>query len=152
MTSNTRPRAIVTGASFGIGYELAKCHAKHEFDLLVAADQPSIHHAAQDFQKLGAAVEVIEANLAMLEGVDTLYAATHGRSVEALLANAGHGLGHAFLDQEFDGLRHVIDTNITGTLYLIQNVGRDMRARDRGRILVAGGGAAGGTKWPRRRR
>jgi uncharacterized protein len=138
MTENTRPLAIVTGASSGIGYELAKCCAEHDFDLLVAADQPSIHHAAQDFQKLGAAVEVIEADLATLEGVDKLYAATHGRPVEALLANAGHGLGHAFLDQELDELRHVIDTNITGTLYLIQKVGRDMRARDRGRILITG--------------
>jgi short-subunit dehydrogenase len=58
--------------------------------------------------------------------------------VDALLANAGHGLGHAFLDQDFNEARHVIDTNITGTIHLIQKVGRDMRSRGKGRILITG--------------
>jgi short-subunit dehydrogenase len=138
MTSDTRPLAIVTGASAGIGYELAKCCAQQGFDLLVAADQSAVHDAAQDFRALGAAVEAIEADLATLDGVDRLYATTKGRPVDALLANAGHGLGHAFLDQPFEEVRHVIDTNITGTLYLIQKVGREMRARGQGRILMTG--------------
>jgi uncharacterized protein len=138
MTANTRPLAIVTGASSGIGYELARCCAAQGFDVLIAADQPSIHAAAQDFRALGAAVDAIEADLATRDGVDKLYAATHGRPVEALLANAGHGLGHGFLDQDFDDVQHIIDTNITGTLYLIQKVGRDMRASGRGRILITG--------------
>jgi short-subunit dehydrogenase len=138
MTSDIRPLAIVTGASAGIGYELAKCCAQQGFDLLVAADQSAIHDAAQDFRALGATVEAIEADLATLGGVDQLYAAAKGRPVEALLANAGHGLGHGFLDQSFEEVRHVIDTNITGTLYLIQKVGREMHARGQGRILITG--------------
>jgi uncharacterized protein len=138
MTSDTRPLAIVTGASAGIGYELAKCCAEKGFDLLVAADQSAIHDAAQDFRILGAMVEAIEADLATLDGVDRLYTATNGRPVDALLANVGHGLGHAFLDQHFEDVRHVIDTNITGTLYLIQKVGREMRTRGQGRILITG--------------
>jgi uncharacterized protein len=138
MASSMRPLAIVTGASSGIGYELARCCAEQGFDLLIAADEPAINEAAQDFRTLGAVVETVEADLATLDGVDKLYAATKERPVEALLANAGHGLGHAFLDQNFDNVRHIIDTNITGTLYLIQKVGRDMRTRGQGRILITG--------------
>jgi len=110
MTTNTRPLAVVTGASTGIGYELAKCCAEHGFDLLVAADEPLIHKAVQDFRQIGIIADAIQADLATLEGVDKLYAAAHGRTVNALLANAGVGLGHGFLDQNFDEVRHVIDT------------------------------------------
>jgi short-subunit dehydrogenase len=138
MTSNPRPLAIVTGASTGIGYELAKCCAEHGFELIVAADEPAINEAAQAFRQIGVEVEALEADLATIEGVDKLYAATKGRPVDALLANAGRGLGHGFLDQNFDDVRHVVDTNITGTIYLIQKVGRDMRARGQGRILITG--------------
>jgi short-subunit dehydrogenase len=138
MPDTTKPLAIVTGASTGIGYELAKLCAQNGYDLLIAADQAEINDAARDFQALGVDVEAIETDLAALEGVDKLYAAVRGRPVGALLANAGHGLGHAFLDQDFTQVRHVIDTNITGTLYLIQKVGRDMRSRNEGRILITG--------------
>jgi uncharacterized protein len=83
-------------------------------------------------------VTAVETDLARPEGVDELYAALGGRPVDALLANAGHGLGRAFLDQDFEEVRHVIDTNVTGTVYLIQKVGRGMRARNSGRILITG--------------
>ena len=138
MANQTRPIAMVTGASSGIGYELARCCAQNGFDLIVAADEDAIVPAAESFRKLGVEVEHVKADLATLEGVDRLYAAAGGRPISALLANAGHGLGGAFLDQPFDAVRHIVDTNVTGTLYLIQKVGRDMRARDEGRILITG--------------
>ena len=135
---STRPFAIVTGASAGIGYQLALLCAKNTFDLLVAADQPKIAAAAETFRQHGVSAEFVEADLATPEGVDRLYEAVKGRPVDYLLANAGHGLGRGFLDQDFSKVRHVIDTNITGTIYLIQRVGRDMRARGQGRILITG--------------
>jgi short-subunit dehydrogenase len=138
MNGKERDLAIVTGASTGIGYELAKCCAEHGFDLLVAADEPEIETAAADFRALGVEVDAVVADLATLGGVDRLYAAARGRPIKALLANAGRGLGKGFLDQDFDAVRHVIDTNVTGTIYLIQKVGREMRSRGEGRILIVG--------------
>ncbi|MGE3959717.1 MAG: SDR family NAD(P)-dependent oxidoreductase [Vicinamibacterales bacterium] len=133
-----RPFAIVTGASTGIGYELARECAQHGFDLLLAADEARIEEAAASLRQYGGQVQPFEADLATLAGVDALHAAVGGRPVDALLANAGHGLGHAFLDQDFEAVRHVIDTNITGTIYLIQKVGRGMRDRHAGKILITG--------------
>jgi short-subunit dehydrogenase len=130
--------AIVTGASSGIGYELARQCATHGFDLLIAADEPAINDAARELRALGTSVDAVQTDLATIEGVDELYAAARGRPVEALLANAGRGLGKAFLDQDFADVRRVVDTNVTGTIYLIQKVGRDMRARGNGRILITG--------------
>jgi short-subunit dehydrogenase len=138
MASQHRPFAVVTGASTGIGYELAKCCAENDHDLLIVADEPKIQEAAQSLRSTGATVEAIEADLATTEGVDRLYDAIKGRPVDALLANAGRGLGKGFLDQNFDEARRVVDTNITGTIYLLHKVGRDMRARGLGRIMIVG--------------
>ena len=130
--------AIVTGASSGIGRELAIIAARDGFDLLLAADTAGLAEAADICRSAGATVETLEVDLATQDGVDQLYAATQGRAVDALFANAGHGLGRAFLDQDFDEVRHVIDTNITGTIYLIQQVARDMVELGSGRILITG--------------
>jgi short-subunit dehydrogenase len=130
--------AIVTGASSGIGLELARCCAREGFDLLIAADEPEIEIAAGELRARGGRVEAMQADLSTIDGVDGLYAAARGRRIDALLANAGIGLGHAFLDQDFRKARRVIDTNITGTVYLIQRVGHDMRRRNAGRILITG--------------
>lgn len=137
MTAN-RPFAIVTGASTGIGLELAKCCAREGFDLLIVADEPAIEDAAAQLRGNGANVGALAADLATLEGVEQLYEAISGRHVDALLANAGRGLGRAFLDQEFAKARHVIETNVTGTAYLIHKVGNDMRRRNAGKILITG--------------
>lgn len=130
--------AVVTGASTGIGLELARECAKHKFDLLVAANEPEIESAADELRREGVKVETVRADLATLRGVDELYARLNGRRVDALLANAGRGLGKAFLDQDFADIRYVLDTNVTGTIYLIHKVGNDMRRQGAGRILIVG--------------
>jgi uncharacterized protein len=131
--------AVVTGASTGIGLELARCCVREGFDVLIAADEPEIERAANELRSEGGGkVDTVQADLSTTEGVDRLYAAVNQRPVDVLMANAGAGLGGAFLDREFDKLRKVIDTNVTGTLYLIHKVGNDMRRQNSGRILITG--------------
>jgi short-subunit dehydrogenase len=99
--------------------------------------QPEIRQVAEEFRKLGVQGEAIEADFATTEGIDTLCAAANGRPVDALLANAGLGLGGAFLDQD---LTKSVTSSIpiTGTLCLAHTVGNDMRPRGLGRILFTG--------------
>ena len=137
MNTPIRPLAIVTGASSGIGLGLARECAREGFALIIAADRP-MAAAEAELQGLGGVVESVETDLSTPQGIDKLLAATRGRPVAALLANAGQGLGHAFLDQDFNDIVKVIDTNITGTLALIHRLGGDMRARRSGRILITG--------------
>ena len=133
-----RPLAVVTGASSGIGRELARLAAEDGHDLVIAADEGPLDQVADELRALGAQVEPVHTDLARPQGIDLVMAAIEQRPVAVLLANAGHGLGHAFLDQEFAAIRHVIDTNVTGTLDLIHRVGRRMLAHGRGRILITG--------------
>jgi uncharacterized protein len=137
-----RPLALITGASSGIGFELASCCLRDGYDLLIAANEPAIHTAATDLKALAsernALVFALETDLSTESGCDQLVAALEGRPVDALLANAGVGLGKAFLDQDVEAWSHVIDTNIFGTLYIIQTIGKQMRARGEGRILITG--------------
>ena len=122
--------AIVTGASTGIGLELAKLAAQDGYDLLLVADTP--------FTETPGTARTVEADLSSFEGVDKLLAAAEERQVDLLCANAGHGLGRAFLDQEPREWRHVVDTNVVGTAYLLQKVLKEMTARNAGKVLVTG--------------
>ena len=132
------PLGIVTGASTGIGLELGHVAAEAGYDLIIAANEPLIHDAAQDMRRHGRCVEALEIDLAAMEGVDTLLAACANRQVELLLANAGTGIGGAFVEQDPALWRRCIDTNVTGTVYLLQRVLAGMIKRGRGHILVTG--------------
>lgn len=129
--------AIVTGASSGIGLELARLAAEDGYDLLLVADTPLIDATSQ-LRAFDVAIEQVETDLSTFEGVDRLLAAAGERPVDILFANAGHGLGDGFLDQDPAEWRHVIDTNITGTVYLLQRILKAMVARDAGRVLITG--------------
>ncbi len=136
--TDIRPLAVVTGASSGIGYELAKLAAENGYDLIIAADEASIVEARQALSAHGVTVEAVHADLSDTDGVDELLDVIAGRQVDALMANAGRGLGHAFLDQDFNEIMHVVDTNITGTIYLLHHLAARMRDADQGRILITG--------------
>ena len=136
--SALRPLSVVTGASSGIGYELATLCARDGMDLIIAADRPEIVEAAQALRQHGVDVKPLQVDLSTTGGVDQLVALVGGRAIDHLIANAGHGLGKAFLDQDWNEARHVIDTNVTGTVYLIHRLAPTMVERGRGRILFTG--------------
>ena len=138
MVSRKGKLAVVTGASTGIGFHLAECCAKDGYDLVIAADEAAIETAAQTLRGHGGTVTAVEADLSSEAGVAVLCDAFAGRDVDLLLANAGRGLGHGFLDQDFAQAKRVVDVNVIGTLALLQRVGRTMRARGEGRILITG--------------
>lgn len=132
-----RKLAIVTGASSGIGREIARLAASDGYDLIVAADEPLVDTAAGLLAQ-GVDVKTVEADLADWPGVERVLAATNGRPIDILVANAGHGLGRSFLEQDPAEWRHVVDTNVTGTLLLLQPVLKQMVARRQGRVLITG--------------
>jgi uncharacterized protein len=133
-----RPYAVVTGASSGIGLELAKQFAANGFDLLIAAEDADIAGAATELRGYGATVEELQVDLATDEGVDDLYARIRaaGRPVDAIALNAGIGAGGAFAtDTDLEQELKLIDLNVRSTVHLAKHVVRDMVARDEGRIL-----------------
>jgi uncharacterized protein len=138
MNSPHAKLAVVTGASTGIGLELARLCALDGYDLIIAADEPLIADAARELAENGVTCTPVQCDLATAEGVRRLTDAIGDRSVDVLLANAGRGLGNAFLDQDLDEALRVVHTNIDGTVRLIFEVGRSMRRSGQGRILITG--------------
>lgn len=140
MDSSLSSLAVITGASSGIGLELARIAARKGYDLIIAADEPEIEAAAQELRGTGVSVDAMQVDLSSRAGVDDFYTfiIDKDQPVDLLLANAGRGLGHGFLDQNLEEALHVIDTNITGTVVLVHKIGRDMRNRGAGRILITG--------------
>ena len=134
---SSRKLAVVTGASSGIGLELAKLAAKDGFDLIVAADTPFVE-AGPSLKEFGVEIEELETDLATQQGVKQLLERVGDRRVDVLVANAGHGLGHGFLELAPDEWQHIINTNITGTLLLIQPVVKKMVERGEGKVLITG--------------
>jgi short-subunit dehydrogenase len=140
VATSTRKLAVVTGASSGIGYELARIAADEGYDLLIAANEDEINTAAGELKTKGVRVTAVVADLATSEGVRQLVDGINANpaSLELLFANAGCGLGKAFLDQDMVDVKHVVNTNVTGTVELIHAVGNMMRRQRRGRILITG--------------
>jgi short-subunit dehydrogenase len=134
--SSSRPLAIVTGASAGIGLELARQFAENGFDLVVTASGERIADAARELEATGATVEAVQADLATPAGVEDLYGRIAGRPVAAAALNAGVGAGGAFAtDTDLEDELRLIDLNVRSTVHLAKLLVRDMVARDEGRIL-----------------
>lgn len=143
-SSLTRPLAVVTGASSGIGYELAKQFAQNGFDLVVTSTNSNINEAAQAFNGLGANVETVQADLATYDGVETLYRQIKqtNRPVEAIAINAGVGVGGPFIETDLHEELNLIELNIASTVHLAKRVVKDMVAQGRGKVLFTSSIAA----------
>ena len=144
-SSSTRPLAVVTGASSGIGYELALQFAQNGFDLLVTSTGPSINEAAQAFAELGAKVETVQADLATYDGVEKLYSQIQatGRPVDAIAINAGVGVGGDFArETDLKDELNLINLNVVSSVHLAKRVVKDMVERGNGRILFTSSIAA----------
>lgn len=130
--------SIITGASTGIGLELARICAGDGHRLLLVADETEVEDVAETLRADGAQVETLVADLGSADGLDRLADRVGEAHVDYLFANAGVGLGDAFLDQDFDEIRDVIALNVTGTTALLHRFGRKLRQQGSGRILVTG--------------
>jgi short-subunit dehydrogenase len=136
--NSTRQFAVVTGASSGIGYELAKQFAQNGFDLLIAAASEAIQEAARNLESLGAQVVPVQVNLAEHEGTHQLISAIQdaGRPVDAIAINAGVGVSGRFIETDLKEEMDMVRLNVMSVLHLTKYIAKDMAARRSGRILI----------------
>jgi short-subunit dehydrogenase len=132
-----RPLALVTGASSGIGFELARQFAEHGFDLVVAAEDDELDAAAVRLQAVGAAVSPVRVDLTRYDDVELLWRAVEssGRKLEAAALNAGVGVGGPFVETDLAAELGLVQLNCASTLHLAKRVAAHMNAQGSGRIL-----------------
>jgi short-subunit dehydrogenase len=135
--TDSKPFAVVTGASTGIGRELARQFAAHGFDVLITADEAGLDVAAGELAEHGTTVQEVVADLSTPDGAERVLAAiaTTGRPVDALALNAGVGNGGAFTDIPLADEQRLIGVNIGSTVHLAKRLVPDMVRRGVGRIL-----------------
>jgi short-subunit dehydrogenase len=134
--TNPRPLAVVTGASSGIGFELARQFAEHGYDLIIAAEDDAINIAADQLD--GTAVEAVQVDLATEAGVEQLYERIRqrGSQLDAVALNAGIGMGGDFATQTDLGQElKLVDLNVRSTVHLAKRVASDMVRNGNGRLL-----------------
>jgi short-subunit dehydrogenase len=142
--NDTRPLALVTGGSRGIGLELAKLFGEDGYDVIIAADSGAITAAADRVATTGAKVNAVIADLRTEAGVRTVYDAVRsdGRPLAAAALNAGIGHGHSFVETPLEESMSIIDLNVRGTVHLAKLVLDDMTERNQGRVLITSSSAA----------
>ena len=129
--------ALVTGASSGIGLELAKQFVLHDYDLVVCAEEEAIHQAADALGVSGAVITPVQVDLRTYDSVESLYTAVKGtgRPLDAAALNAGVGLGGPFVENNLTAELDMIDLNVKSTVHLAKRVLPDLVARGAGRVL-----------------
>ena len=130
--------AVVTGASSGIGYNLAKVFAENNFDLVICAEEDGLAKAAADFKNLAVQVTPVQADLATYEGCEQFWKAVEatGRNVDAIAINAGVGVGGLFADTDLQKEINLVRVNVESTVHIAKHAVRKMVAQKAGKILI----------------
>ncbi|WP_193071531.1 SDR family NAD(P)-dependent oxidoreductase [Brevibacterium sp. FME37] len=133
----TRPRALITGASSGLGRGYALSLAAEKYDLvLVARDEPRLRELATSIEtENGTVAEVVVADLSTRTGIDAVRTVIEASPVDLLINNAGYGLKQGLLESEMSEL-HDQDMVLTGAVRELSLAAvKEMRARGRGGLI-----------------
>jgi short-subunit dehydrogenase len=130
-----RGLAVITGASSGIGLELARQFAEHGFDLMVVADSDRIQAVVPQLGELGVRVEPVQVDLATKDGVLEVWRRIERRPVDVLALNAGVGVGGPFVETSLERELAMIDLNVKSVVHLAKLCLPDMVERGAGRLL-----------------
>lgn len=136
--TSERQFAVVTGASTGIGFELAKQFLKNNFDVLICAENDQINTAARELQGLGGEVQALQADLTKPDGIRELEQGIEasGRKLDAAALNAGVGVSGPFLETDLQTELNMVELNVVSTLCLAKYVAKKMARQGDGRILI----------------
>jgi uncharacterized protein len=143
---NTNPIALITGASSGIGLELAKLFARESHDLaLVARSHDTLKHIAEEFQQTyGVQVKCYAKDLSVSSAPEEIFEAlqSEGGNIDILVNNAGFGWRGEFAEMNPADALEMIQVNITSLTHLTRLFLPGMLERKRGRILNVASTAA----------
>lgn len=132
-----QPFAVITGASSGIGLELAKQFGENGFELLIVSDSDEIFDTQIELEKFGYIVEAMKANLATYAGVENLCQRieSYGKPLDAVAVYAGIGIGGEFTETDLKDEINLINLNVISAVHLVKRILPEMKRQERGRIL-----------------
>src|SRR5690606_6470630 len=135
---NSNRYALITGATSGIGYELAKLFAKKNYNLvIVARNQQELNTKAMEFKQYGINVITIAADLFQRENAFSVYDEIKSReiTIDVLVNDAGQGVYGEFKDTDINRELAIIDLNISSLVILTKCFLKEMTSRNSGKIL-----------------
>ncbi len=140
----TRPLALVTGASSGIGEEIARVLAREGWDLvLVARNSERLHALAAELEAAyGTQSQVIPADLREPSAPEAVWRALAGRPLDALVNNAGYGVAGPLAATPYAAELGMLQVNVVSLVALTKLALPGMVSRGRGRILNVASTAA----------
>jgi len=150
MDQQARPLAIITGASSGIGYELAIQFARNGYDLLIVSGSDAIHRAADQLHDFGVAVMAVQHDLTRRDDVRAFCERirTLGRPIDAAAINAGVGVGGQFAETDLEKELDLIRLNVMSTVHIAKTVVQTMMAQGLGGRILFTASIAGTTPGP----